>query len=369
MDVTMNWRRETGLTLVEILVAMVIGIVLVGGISQVYISLNQTNKISQSLSNLQESTRLNGDLLFQDLSHVGYLGCADPMQTNPIVHYNNAPTHITDFVANALSGWEVDAINWGDDPALDDINQTGNKNAIMNSDVFRVKYLSRSNLSLAAAMGSHTADIQLTNDIFGLKADDVVAIGDCENVEIFKVTGKSETPLSIAHSSTLNSSGAFNKAYDNLENTSVRVLLSNTYFVADTGRQNSSGDSISALFRQGRGGGTPEEIAEGVENMQILYGEEIVTDPCNPANNRVRFVEADDPDLDMSRVSVMKVGLLMASNERILTRDDDSTYLLLNQPVTASGTELTYANDRRMRKAVNMTINIRNRRTTQECTF
>lgn len=368
MDRNVTFNRETGLTLVEIMVALVIGVVLVGGISQVYISLNQTNRVSQSLSNMQESTRLNGDLLFEDLSHVGYLGCADPMETIPDVIYNGAPAHITDFVNNALTGWEVDGTGWGDDPDLDAINTTGTKNAIIGSDVFRVKFLSRTSLTLASAMGTPNDNIVLNNNILGLGQDDVAAIGDCRSVDIFKVTGTSETPISISHSAALNSKSSLSKRYDDLENTAVRTLLSNTYFVADSGRNNSSGDPINALFRLGRDGDI-EEIAEGVDNMQILYGEEIVTDPCDPSSNRIRFVEADDADLDMSNVTVLKVGLLMASNERVLNRDDDSTYLLLNQPVANTGTPITYANDRRMRKAVNLSINIRNRRTVQECNY
>lgn len=367
-NVTKNkLNTSSGFSLIEILVALAIGAFLIGGISQVYVSLKQTNKVSHALSRLQESARLANDTMLQDISHIGFMGCLDPMLSDSEVNviYNSAPAYVVNFNQNSISGWDVTSTGWGDSAGLTDIDDSGNRMAILNSDVFRAQFLSRSSLTLSANMANNAANIAISNNIFGLGVGDIAAIGDCRNLDIFQVTGTTEAPLTLAHTAASNSSDSFNGTYTTA-NTTVRILLNNTYFVGDTGRTNISGDSIFALYRFDRDGNT-EEIIEGVENMQVLYGEEIAMDACDPTANQIRFVNASDGTVDMSQVSVVKVGLLLASTERVLTQDDNTTYQVLDQTIADTGTAITYANDRRLRKAVNLTVNIRNRRTTAEC--
>ena len=358
-------QKHSGFTIIEILVALAIGAVLIGGISQVYVTLKQTNKVSFALSRLQESARLANDLMLEEISHIGFIGCVDPMLGTIQVLYNDAPTWIDNFESNVVSGWDVTNTGWGDSVGLDTIDGTGAENALLNSDVIRAQFLSRSNLSLSADMTNQSANIFVNNNLFGLEQGDIAAIvGDCKTVEIFKVTGTTETPLSLAHGSSLNSSDSFDKAYE-ADHSSIRLLLSNTYFVGDTGRTNISGDPIRALYRYDLDGRV-EEIIEGVENMQIQYGEEIAMPgaACDRSQNQFRFVNASNGSLDMSNVSVVKIGLLLASTERVLTADDTTVFQVQDQSIGNTGTTITYDNDRRLRKAVNMTFNVRNRRTT-----
>lgn len=357
--------KHSGFTIIEILVALAIGAILIGGISQVYVTLKQTNKISFALSRIQESSRLANDLLLEEISHIGFIGCVDPMLGTINVQYDGAPSWIENFESNVVSGWDVTATGWGDSVGLDNIDGAGAENALLNSDVIRAQFLSRSSLSLSADMANQSANIPVTNNLFGLETGDVAAIvGDCTTIEVFKVTGTTETPVTLAHTSSLNSSDNFDKAYES-DHSSVRLLLSNTYFVGDTGRTNSTGDPVRALFRYDFDGRV-EEIIEGVENMQIQYGQEISMPgaACDRSQNQFRFVNASDGSLDMSSVSVVKIGLLMASAERVLNEDDTTVFQLQDQSIGNTGTTITYDNDRRLRKAVNMTFKVRNRRTT-----
>ena len=359
--------RKNGFTLIEIMVALAIGAVVIGGISQVYISFQQTNKVSFALSRLQESARLATDTMLQDISMIGFLGCLDPMLSDPEINviYTNAPSWIDNFRRDSLMGWDVTQTAWGDTVGLGNIDGTANKNAIMNSDVIRAQFLSRSRLDLTAAMTNSSSNIGVNSNIFGLTSGDVAAIGDCQKVDIFKITGVGSSPITFSHSASGNDSDDLSGTYNDVTNTKVRIVLNNTYFVGKTGRTNATGDDVYALYRYDRDDVT-EEIIEGVENMQVLYGEEISVDPCDDTSNQIRYVSATDA-ADMSRVSVIKIGLLLASTERVLTKSDTTTYQVLDQNIANTGTTITYADDRRLRKAINMTVNIRNRRTTEEC--
>ena len=70
-------NRETGFTIIEIMVALAIGALLIGGIIQVFISFKQTEKVAGALSRIQESSRLVNDIFMSDSRHIGFVGCLD----------------------------------------------------------------------------------------------------------------------------------------------------------------------------------------------------------------------------------------------------------------------------------------------------
>lgn len=347
-------RKTRGFTLIEIMVAMGIGAILIGGIIQVFVTLKQTNKVSYALGRLQESARIANDVFTQDGRHIGFFGCIDPFYAASTISVNstNAPSHITNIADNSLNGWEVSATGWGNADGLGDIDNAGPRNARLNSDVFRAQFLSQTSIPLDSGMALKSSVLALSNNIFGLSGGDMASIGNCESVDIFTVSGTTGAPVTIAHSSAENTSDDLSTAYQTGD--LVRILLSNTYFVGDTGRTNINGDAIYSLYRKDVFDNV-EEIVEGIENMQILYGQEL-------ANNAIRFVNANDASLVNSEITVIKIGLLLASTERVLSSADNNTYRLLDQNIARSGTTITYPNDLRLRRAVNLTINIRNRR-------
>ncbi|MGB3621316.1 MAG: PilW family protein [Ketobacter sp.] len=356
-------NRETGFTIIEIMVALAIGALLIGGIIQVFISFKQTEKVAGALSRIQESSRLVNDIFMSDSRHIGFVGCLDPHEagTGVSVIYKDAPPYITNFRDNSLNGWDITAHSWGDAATIDlgDIDNDANKNAILHSDVFRAQFLSQTSIPLNSDMSSKSDDIELSNNIFGLKDGSIASVGSCDFIDVFKVSGVvAGSPVTISHGDSTNTSTELGVAYSSED--LVRIFLSNTYFVGKSGRKNNSGDEIFALYRRDVNGDI-EEIVEGVENMQILYGQEIAVDN-NTSNNTIRYVNASDTDIKWEDVTVIKIALLLASSDRVLTTDDTSTYQLLDRTITQATTPLAYPNDRRLRRVVNMNINIRNRR-------
>jgi type IV pilus assembly protein PilW len=125
------------------------------------------------------------------------------------------------------------------------------------------------------------------------------------------------------------------------------------YSIADTGRTNSRGEAIFALFRNG------VELVGGVEQLQVQYGERVSNNNAN-----VRFVDADDASLDMTKVVSVRIGLLVAATQATAGQDDNQTYTLAGTTVgpAGGGGTVTHAVDRRIRRAFNTTISLRNRR-------
>ena len=350
----MKTKRSRGFTLVEIMVALAIGALLLSGIVQVFISLKRTDRVALALSRVQEAGRTAVDTLAYDFRMIGYKGCADPAIVENInIIANNPPT--TDFIETSLRGFDVAANNWSTGTELTDIDGAAAKEARLNSDVISIMRASED----ATALNEHdnnNSNVKVQGNPLNLSQGDIAIVADCESMDIFRitnVTGTGET--TFAHSNSNNSSSKLSKAYTD-ENARMMTFISNTYFVGDTGRKNSSGDTIYALYRRNLAG-TVDEIVEGVENLQITYGHTFV-------NGNRRFISASTAGLDMTQVTSIKFSVLVASNDRVLENADSFDYPMSGanaQPASSGGT-VTYADDRRLRKVFNMTVNLRNRR-------
>lgn len=103
------------------------------------------------------------------------------------------------------------------------------------------------------------------------------------------------------------------------------------------------------LMCLGSGSVTPEIIATGIENMQILYGED--SDADNTANV---FVNAGNVT-DWDSIVTVRVALLVSTTDELSAGTSDTqTYTLLNIP------ELGPMNDRLLRRVFVRTVMLRN---------
>ena len=70
-----NDHSQTGISLIEIMIALLIGTFLLGGVLQIFIGSKQTYRMQENLSRLQENGRLALDLIGRDIRMTGYWGC------------------------------------------------------------------------------------------------------------------------------------------------------------------------------------------------------------------------------------------------------------------------------------------------------
>jgi type IV pilus assembly protein PilW len=74
--------NQAGFSLIEIMIALLIGAFLLGGILQIFIGSKQTYKMQENLSRLQENGRLALNYLSSDIRLAGYWGCLSPISPN-----------------------------------------------------------------------------------------------------------------------------------------------------------------------------------------------------------------------------------------------------------------------------------------------
>lgn len=348
-------RQGKGLTLVELMISLALSSFLVIGVMTLFVDSRSTERYGSSLARVQEGARIGFDMMASDIRMTGFQGCADPTNVTLNIIANNV--EVTDFAQSSLRGFEVADNNWAAGTEFD--NTDVEADARIGSDVIAIQRGVPTDISITGNMTAVNANLQVAGNNGRFVQEDAVMISDCENADLFRI--RSNADGTWAHSTAVNSSNFLSNAYD----TSARIyeFTSEIYFVADTGRNDSNGNDIFSLYRERDSlinNATPdferEELVEGVESMQILYGEKL-------SSGNIRFVTANTAGLDMSAVVAVKIGLLVSATERVLNADDAKSYVLPGQTITpaASGGAVTYPNDRRLRRTFVSSINIRNR--------
>jgi type IV pilus assembly protein PilW len=364
-------KNQSGITLVEILIAVTLSLVLLGGVLQLFQSAKKTYLLSEEVARLQEDSRFALELLARDVRMIGYQGCADPENIELNIIANNAPS--ADFSQSELRAAEILPTGWN--PALPgEITNTvtdeyGNNYtitdiALSSSDVLFSQYASPVGAQLTGNTTPDNANIQIDENPGGFAAGDLMVISDCDTADMFRATSVSDSAgmITIAHTQGAgnNSSNNLSKSYP--PNTQVLRFNSSMYFVAVSRdangnvRANKRGDPIYSLYKTDIDNNLIELI-RGVDNMQLQFGEELT-------NGNIRYMEANDAGLDMRRVKSVKIGLLMSTIEAVTDSDDATDYNVAGVLVRPEGTEgavATYPNDRRLRRAFTSTVNLRNR--------
>ncbi len=75
-------NKQSGFSLIEIMIALLIGLFLLGGILQFFSASQQTYRMQSNLARLQENGRFALDFLVHDIRMLGYWGCLSGTNTD-----------------------------------------------------------------------------------------------------------------------------------------------------------------------------------------------------------------------------------------------------------------------------------------------
>jgi type IV pilus assembly protein PilW len=362
-------KRQKGFSLVELMIALVLGLVLSAGVYQVFTNSTQTYQLSDSLSNLQENLRFAVGRLQYETRMAGHKGCliGEP--------FNNLDTAADDPVYGRLpvSGWEADGTDIGDAYTNDDFTFANTSLSQVNvgtalpadltgtvlpgSDVLVVNNATRVNVTLTGNPAANANTIG-TDGNSGIPAGKILmaVTSDCTGGDIFQKTNVANSASLIKDSGQSPGnqtpvSDGFNATYD--DNASIYEFASTAYYI---GRRDA--DAPPSLYMHRLDAGDPfnaVELVEGVENMQVLYG---VTNPGGDVV--ISYVSADNVN-DWANVASVRVGLLLRSDDGVQDGGLEDGEADVGQQYNLLGTRITAETDERARMVGIVTVGIRNR--------
>ncbi|MEM7359811.1 MAG: PilW family protein [Pseudomonadota bacterium] len=357
MNKQLTTPAQQGYTLIELLVGLLIGLFLSGAAIQSYLSTKETYTITQNVNRVQEDSRFATFFLSRDLRETTNLGCIKAVRNMlPAAVDNN----LTDLLVK-VGGWDHDDTSLGDEVNLDGnyavqtnrtkwrgLNNGTNQqlpdeiDSISFSDSIVIKKIT----PVEGATITATADATTFNVTgYTPQTNEILIIGDCfrsDQFQVGAVTGTSSYTVTPNPSTTTfgQNWGPSARLYS--------VTFTNYY----VGLR--SGASVPSLFRLDSAvGATAEELVEGVESMQVLYGLDLDND--GDAN---RYVSARDLSAaEWEDLVSIRVGLLFVAPGGIdeETAEASQTYSL------AGGIDFTTAvGDRDLRYVANVTVKTRN---------
>lgn len=345
----MSRARQSGFSLVELMVAMSISLILLAGVLAVVFSSKTAYRQNERVARLQENGRAGVELMLQDMRAGGFHGCT---RTVPFTNTLSTSTALLWNFAAPVQGYEFTGpASWT--PALDSIIASARDG----SDIVAVRTVrpGRPLMTTSAGMSSTTADITVTKNSSDTIANGTpVMISDCSAATVFGVStftdGGATATLAHAAGAAVAGVGPGN-ATDDVGvqfKSGAQVVPVDTvvYYIRDSATVR-NGVTNPALWRI-IGSGTPQELIEGIEVMQMLYGED--TDGDRLVNS---YVTADAVT-NWSNVISVTFAMLIRSVEPNSPETDTRTYTLL--PGTTAGP----FNDRYERVLYTTTVALRN---------
>ncbi len=328
------YRLQNGFSLVELMIATTIGLLLMVGVTQIFLTNKQTYRVQEELSRLQENGRFAALILKRETRMAGFSGCASAAIATPnIIADVNGDNTVDQVASLATDG--IDGYEYADLPvAFSDTETITTADVLAGTDVLIIKKAVDSGVKLDGNMDADNAQIQLNAaTAAGLfQADDVLIISDCTSTDIFVANNVSNgtKKITIAHPNSVNISNKLSQTYN--DDARVMKMEVMAYYVGP----NDQGEP--ALFRKRFEGSSveTEELIDGVEDLEVLYGED--TDGDRTAN---RYLSAGA----VNTANVVSVRLTLVART-------------LSDNVAA---DTGPSGDRRIRRTYTTTVAIRNK--------
>jgi len=379
-------KRQRGFSLIELMLALGLGVVVTAGIVQLFVTNDQTYTLLTGQARMQEGARFALDFIGRSARSAGYYGCdpdADkiygtlngapaapetPDAWDPVFEFNiRRPIQAFHGInpASGLNDWT---------PALTTLpRNTGagvSVNTLVNGNGVRGVAPGPTNVAGAIrpqtdilvlrhvqVPGARTADIvsPTANPVilddgsldFDDDGNDFVVIGNCEQAALFRVTDVQEDTPAAGEATLVRATGAalFQNAAgrslsgqsvpygeaNNGQGTAVGRVMSDIYYIGRAATlTNNAGADVWSLWRK-TSEDPPIELVEGVEDLQVLFG--IDTTGANDiaaANRYVSFDQVANNAIRSLRITITATSVDAVDGATPLRRTFSQTIMYRN---------------------------------------
>lgn len=321
--------RQHGLSLIELMISITLGLVLIAGVIHVFLSSRVVFSTQQAMSRAQENGRLGIELMSEDIRMAGFWGCAnrgsEMANDLPAGFWNEyvsgkEPNSIRGMTATGIAGLAPAPI--ADMPAL------------------VIRYASGNPLLLESQ--NDNSSVTVTGEVTNGCADAVcenkpAVVSNCVAGRIFMPTAIASAganSVKIEHAGGWDSSiiaSVHDTFYPGAEVIPVNTVV---FYLAN----NAAGRP--SLYRYDSLSGSGVEIIEGVERLNLQFG---------VANNYVDIADVANW-LDVTGV---RVEMLVQGGEQNVLSDEHSYYF--------AGANITPADPKRLYQVFSSTVAIRSR--------
>lgn len=270
------WQK--GLSLVELMVSLAIGMLIVLAVSNIFLSNHATFRSHEALAQIQQNARTASELMSVDLRNAGGNPCGIPV--------NQVANALNNATANWWSNWAGGKVQGFGGSATDAPVASGTAagTRISGTDSFIIRgsigACDGSSLTVTAHNGN-SAQFSVNTASHCISSGNVLMVCDMRQAAIFQVSNANPNNTTIVHNDGSGSPGNSTKClglntaqcspgsfYSFDPQAQLSRLYSVYWFIGNNDRGRPS------LFRSrtdNSGSVVTEEIAEGVQDMQAEY--------------------------------------------------------------------------------------------------
>ncbi len=309
-------NKHKGFSVIELMIAMVLSLIVLGGLFTIFISNKQNFELQKGLSMIQQNSRFVIDALQKDIQNAGYMGCYSLGNMTTKNTLNVDPPPFESDYSEAIIGYEGTGSGWS--PDASSLPADVRAMASQDNDIIVVRYSDGdSNLPLVKAMPNSSATIFVKENLVNppIKDDDIVLITDCQKGAIFQITSYSNSSGGVQHNaggSTLPGNKTKMLSDSGSYSTDAMLIKFQTviYFVAPSSDENIRGETVNSLWKK-VGASDPIELVQGISEFNVRYGEDRDADGIPN-----RYALATDVN-DFEDVSSVSLDLVVNSVNKI----------------------------------------------------
>lgn len=341
-------KKQRGLSLVELMISIALGLVLMGGVIQMFISTKSSFTVQQGLSRIQETGRMAMEFIGHDLRMVSAVGCVrmqtpgknDPNVIDPL-NTNLGGLH-KDFLIG-LVGYDTPAELVAGGVSL--AQAVGSMVPAANSNILVIRGATERGFPVAEkntpnAITVYRENSVIANDcIDGLCKGGAAVVSDCDSGRIFTVNSLSEVGqlLTVTHGENWDDTVSIND-YRRRPEVFLYPLHTIVYFVAP-------GVSGEPSLWQRVDRDNSLELVQGVERIRFTYR----------VDGSANYIEAGAiSTLQWRDVNAVRVDLVVRGLEQNAL-DSVQTYMF------PGDSDVTVPADRRIRQLFSNTFSVRTR--------
>lgn len=300
-------QKQQGLTLIELMVSMLIGLFIITAVTQIFLSSNESNNLNRQLGLMQEAARIALTEIATDIRMAGYTGCISSVEIG-----NALADNATDFEW-LTAEQKIQGLSLADTQSKLDAGALTEGLIIFRlSPDISYPVTNHNTSSNTITLDTNVSGLLTTGQPLGAVRQDcsqiaLISPSQVNGNDITHATGGSgnfrncvsqlQGSFRCYDSSVPTGALSFNPGY-------IKPVDSVSYFIRLE-------DSLPTLFRKDVSNGTGTALVDGIENMRIYYG--IDTDNNGTPDQFVNAGWRAYRHSDWQQVTAIRVHLLVRS--------------------------------------------------------
>lgn len=194
---TNHWTRRPirgmrGFTLVELMIALVLGLVIIGGVISVFLANKQSYRSNEALGQVQDTSRVSFELLSRDIRSAGGTPCGNP--PDRIANVINDSDGSTYDWTRAIWGYD-EATN---DPVLDDLPADSPEPVEGTSSIHVMGAALSSGISVMDQK-QNAANFKISESTEDFKGGDIIMVCDPDHATLLQISNYNDSNVTVEY--------------------------------------------------------------------------------------------------------------------------------------------------------------------------